>query len=110
MEANSTTKPLDQHSLTIGVLSVTAVLLFVGLMVVQSMNAPQALAFGQNSEAGDYLMATGQFSESQEFIYVLDAAVDRLIVYGFDFNHKRIQVVDTFELRRLKPAPPTRRP
>lgn len=110
MSTNETQTLADNKSLTIGVLSITAVLLLVGLMLVQSLSTPQALAIGQTEQAGDYLVATGQFQESYELLYVIDASVERLVVYGYDFNNKTIRVVDTFDLRRLKPAPPGRRP
>jgi hypothetical protein len=102
MNTNETKAPADNKSLTIGVLSVTAVLLFAALMIVQSVSTPQAMAFAQTAESGDYLVATGQFQTSHELVYVLDAAVERLIAYGYDYNQKRIRVVDTFDLRRLK--------
>jgi len=93
---------MDNRNFVIGILSVTAVVLFVGLMVIYTV--PEARGFGQSTSGGDYLVATGQIRDSTELIYVLDAATGRLLAYVLDSNSKRLQRVDGFPLDQLNQA------
>lgn len=98
---NETTRPLDTQTFTIGVLGVTACVLFVGLVL--SLSQPKnAYAHGQTDRAGDYIMLTQQLTTSQEGIVVVDGAADRLILYAFDYNNKRLEMLDGMELSRLR--------
>ncbi len=74
----------DSQNLTIGVLSITAVVLLVGvvLMVVGGQN--EARAIGQTAWGGDYIVVTGQFTQNIELLYVMDARARRLNAYSFD--------------------------
>jgi hypothetical protein len=101
---------VTRQDLAVGVLSVTAVLLLVGVLVVQTISAPAAHAFAQTAQSGDYLVATGQFQESVEYIYVVDAAAQRLIAYRYDYNRKKIDAVDGFDLKKLAPPAAGRTP
>jgi hypothetical protein len=83
---------VDQQSLAIGVLSVTATVLFVGLMLAPS--APIALGIGQNDRSGDYVMLTQQLSSSQESVIVIDGASKRMCVYAFDNSNKRLGLIE----------------
>jgi len=83
---------MDSKNLAIGVLSTTAVILLVGLILVQNQPQP-ALAVGMNAQGGDYLLTTGQLSSSRELLYVIDAAQEKMLVYGFDINKQKIEVV-----------------
>ncbi|MBL8879245.1 MAG: hypothetical protein JNG88_09005 [Phycisphaerales bacterium] len=107
---SESSRPLDTHTFAIGVLGVTACVLFVGLVLTISQ-PKAALATGQTDRAGDYIMLTQQLTTSQEGIVVVDGAADRLILYAFDFNNKRLEMLDGMELARLrgeKPAGDTR--
>ena len=100
---------IDGRTLAIGVLSVTACILFVGFLLVTTFTTP-AHAIGMNDSAGDYKVATQQLTTSSEGVVVIDAAAKRLIVYGFDYNRKQLVPLSTFELERLQaPAPPDAR-
>lgn len=94
-------RPLDTQTFTIGVLSVTACVLFVGLILAISQ-PKAAYAIGQSDRAGDYIMITQQLTTSQEGVVVVDGAADRLILYAFDFNNKRLEMLDGLELARLR--------
>lgn len=94
-------RPLDTQTFAIGVLSVTACVLFVGLVLAISQ-PKNAYAIGQSDRAGDYIMLTQQLTTSQEGVVVVDGAVDRLILYAFDFNNKRLEMLDGLELARLR--------
>ncbi|MCP4248761.1 MAG: hypothetical protein GY778_17090, partial [bacterium] len=84
MESKST----DSKNLAIGVLSTTAVILLVGLILLHSRPEP-AYGFGMNAQGGDYLLTTGQMQPSQELLYVIDAALEKMLVYRFDMNRKQ---------------------
>lgn len=94
----------DTQSLAIGVLAVTACVLFAAFLLVTSF-APSAQAIGMNDAAGDYKMATQQLTSSLEGIVIIDAAANRLIVYGFDYNRKQLVPLSGFELDRLQRRP-----
>jgi hypothetical protein len=93
---------VDNKSLAIGVLSITACILLAAFVVV---TAPPATAIGELDSGGDYKILTQQLSSSTEGIVVIDAAAQRMILYGFDFNRRQFILLDGFELERLqKPA------
>ncbi|TWT46246.1 hypothetical protein RAS1_26950 [Phycisphaerae bacterium RAS1] len=92
---------IDTRTFAIGVLSLTAVVLFVGLMLISAAPQP-ALAIGTSDRAGDYVMITQQLTQSQEGVVIIDAASRRLILYAFDFNAKALRVLDGFELNQLR--------
>lgn len=91
---------IDGKLFAIGVLSVTACVLFVGFLLVSMMPSP-AYAGGQNDRGGDYLMLTQQIDDSVEGIVVIDAASKRLVMYAFDYNRKNIKPLARFRLDRL---------
>lgn len=97
--------PLDGRLLTIGVLSITACVLFVGLILV--LVQPQAaLAIGQSDRGGDYILLTQQASNSIENIVVIDAATQQIAVYQFDANQRRLALIDRdVSLERLPGVP-----
>ena len=95
---------LDGKSLAIGVLSITACILFVAFLLL-TMMPPAAQAIGMNDRGGDYIMLTQQLTTSSEGIVVVDAAAQRLIVYGFDYSRRQLLPLSGFELSRLQRPP-----
>jgi hypothetical protein len=92
---------MDSKNFAIGVLSTTAVILFVGLLVVQSRPEP-AYAFGMNAQGGDYLLTTGQMQPAEELLYVIDAASQKMLVYRFDINTRQIIRASGEDLDKLR--------
>lgn len=92
---------IDGKTFGIGVLSVTACILFVGLMLLLTQPARPAHAIGMNDRGGDYIMLTQQLSNSSEGIVVIDAAAKRMIVYAFDYNNRVLEIVQRVPLHRL---------
>jgi len=93
---------LNNKSLAIAVLSITACILFAAFVIVATRPAS---AIGQLDAAGDYKILTQQLTGSTEGILVIDAAAQRMILYGFDFNRRQFILLDGFELGNLrKPA------
>ena len=80
---------MDNKNFTIGVLSVTAVILLVGLVIVSARPQRAFASAGPGIEAGDYVLATGQFIQKEHLLYVLDAVAQRLIVYRFDARSRQ---------------------
>ncbi len=109
-------RPLDGKTFALGVLSVTACILFVGYVLISQR---PAYAIGESDRAGDYKMLTQQLSNSAEGLVVVDAAAKQLIIYGFDYDKKVLEIVYQFDLTELPkpreadgvvpPRPPGRR-
>ncbi len=94
----ATTHGIDGRTFAIGVLSVTASVLFVGLILLTQQPAQ---AIGMNDRGGDYLMLTQQMSTSTEAVAVIDAAAKRMNVYEFDYNNKAIRILKQVPLDQL---------
>ena len=91
--------PLDGKNFAIGMLSLTAVVLFVGLLLVG--NTPRsAQAIGHLDRQGDYIMMTHQVSNARENVLVIDAAVKTAIVYQMQ-NMRDLQVAQRLPLDKL---------
>jgi hypothetical protein len=93
---------MDSKNFTIGILSTTAAILLVGLILMQTRPEP-AYAANMNDRGGDYLLVTGQVQVNQEMLYVIDAASEKVMSYIFDLNGRRINVVgNTGDLGQLR--------
>jgi len=79
-------------ALAIGILAVTACILFVGLVMMLASPKP-AFATGQNDRGGDYIMLTQQLSNSVEGIVVIDAASKRMSLYTLNSGNKRLDIL-----------------
>ena len=92
---------MDSKNMIIAVLSVTAVVLLCTLALVhtQWQQSRPSLAWADTVDrGGDYILTTGAFSDANEALYALDGASDRLNVYTYDLNRKRILLYDRVEL------------
>ena len=95
---------MDRKDLAIGMLSTTAVILFVGLMVLQSQPAP-ALAGGMSIAGGGYMMTVGAFTQMDEdLVYVVHPASERIVSYRFDFTQRQIRRVQGIDLNDVRKA------
>lgn len=91
----------ETKNLTIGVLTITAAVLLVGVLLTTSGSQNQAMAFGQIDRGGDYIMVTGQFTQNHELIYITDAAAQRLNVYSYSPTRRHIIIWESLDLTRL---------
>ena len=91
----------DNQNLTIGILSVTATILFVGVVFVTMLGQNTALAIGQTDRGGDYIVVTGQFTQNSELVYVTDAAAKRLNSYAYDATQRQVILWDTQDLGKV---------
>jgi hypothetical protein len=90
----------DKPNLTIGVLSITAVVLLVGVFITLGQQN-SAMAIGQLDRGGDYILVTGQFTDTTELVYVTDAAAQRMNIYSDDQSTRQFDLWDTIDLRRV---------
>jgi 5-bromo-4-chloroindolyl phosphate hydrolysis protein len=91
-------RPLDARIFAIGVLGITACVLFVGLILISQQ---PAYAIGMNDRGGDYIMLTQQLSTTTEGIVVVDAAAKQVIIYNFDYNNKALEILRRIYLDQL---------
>ncbi len=80
---------MHSKDLAIGVLSTTAVILLVGLILLNAQPQP-AYASGMGDRGGDYIAVSGAMWAQQELVYVFNTAENKMIVYRFDQQKDRI--------------------
>lgn len=83
---------LDAKLFAIGILGVTACILFVGLVLVMLTPRP-ALAIGTSDRGGDYIMITQQLSNSVEGVVIIDAASKHMSLYTLNMGNKRLDIL-----------------
>lgn len=93
----------ESQNLAIGVLSITAVILLVGVLVVSAVN-DRAMAIGQTDRGGDYILVTSQFNNNTEFVIVTDAATQQMLIYGWNMGAKQLDVFSSVDLKKLSAA------
>jgi hypothetical protein len=103
----------DSKNFIIGVLSTTASVLLVGLLLLQGQ-ARTARAEGMTTAGGNYVLTVGRLNGGdEELLYLIDTGSDKLIAYRFDAVRKTIEVVqgiDLGEIRRASTPPGTAAP
>lgn len=93
---------LDRGAFAVGILSVTAVMLAVGVLIVQMMPAT-VRADGMSVSGGDYIMTVGALVDTdEEYVYVVDVPSSKLAVYRFDAARHQIQIIQGIELSNLR--------
>jgi hypothetical protein len=90
----------NREQIAIATLSVTASVLFCTMLLL--MRLPPAQASSMVDRSGDYIMLTWQLSTSTEGITLVDSASKQVVLYGFDFNAKKLRVIDRFSLDQLR--------
>jgi hypothetical protein len=101
---------MHSKDLTIGVLSTTAVILLVGLILLHAQ-PERVYASGMGARGGDYIVVTGAIWEQSEFLYVFDASEQKLMVYAFDVQRDQVipsgpaDLSNTFSGRASHPHP-----
>jgi len=93
---------MNTKDLAIGILSVTAVILFSALIIVQNVAPPAALAYGETSSSGDFIVTTAQLDDTAELVFILEAAQQKMNVYGFNVPAGQIELVQQIDLAPLQ--------
>lgn len=100
---------MDQKNFAIGVLSTTAAIMFTGLIMIGT-RPETANAAGMTTSGGEYIMTVGTTPQTdEEYLYVLDTGMQKMIVYRFDANRANMELVqgiDLSEFRKALNAPP----
>jgi len=103
----------NSKDFAIGILTTTAVILLVGIVVVQT-RPDSAYAAGMTAAGGDYVLAVGRIQRTpEELLYVIDSVEEKLVVYKCDGAKRQVQITDTVDLKRLREgsdAPKTTQP
>ena len=95
---------MDSRNFAIGVLSTTATILLVGVILVHS-RSNEAIADGMTSSGGGYIVTVGNLTQhDEELVYLVDGATDKMVVYRFDGNRRQIELVQGVDLAELKGA------
>ena len=103
---NTNNQSIDAKTFAIGVLSITACILFVGLILIITQ-PKSAYAIGQNDRGGDYIMLTQQLTNSQEGCVIIDAASRQLNMYALNGSNKQLQIINAnVSLNQLPKATP----
>lgn len=93
---------MDTKNFAIGILSTTAVMLLVGVLIIASRPGP-VFASGMTARGGDFTLTVGSdASGDEEFVYVIDAPTQRMLVYRFNSNRHEIEIVQGIELAELR--------
>ena len=102
---------MNSKNFAIGVLSITAVILLVGLLVINTHPAP-VMADGMTTAAGDYIVTVGGVNKpDEEYVYVLDTSAQKLVAYRLDAAKRQIEPVQRIDLTQiLRPQDQTGQP
>jgi len=84
---------MTARDFAIGVLSVTAVILFAGLAVVQSVGPRQAWAAGPENAPAAYIVATSRLEKGTSLLLVLDTAAEKMNTYLFNRQTGQIDMM-----------------
>lgn len=93
---------MNSKDLTIGVLSTTAVILLVGLLVIQAQ-PESALAAGMTTTAGPYGLTVGVASiNDEEVLFVTDNSKQKMVIYRFNNSSAKMEVIQGIDLAELR--------
>lgn len=92
---------MDKRDFTIGLLTTTATILLVGVLILQTRTSP-VYADGMTVSSGDYVMTVGAIDDpDEEYVYVIDLPSEKMIAYRFDSTRGRINLVQGIDLTQL---------
>lgn len=84
---------MNSKDFAIGVLTVTAVILLTGLIIIHAVSPKPAMAIGQNAEGGDYLVTTSQYNDYTELLMVFDTAQMKMNAYVFNPQTGQVELL-----------------
>lgn len=93
---------MESKNFAIGILSSTAIILLVGLLVIHSRPEP-AMAFGMTASGGEYLLTVGAMqTRDEELVFVIHARTNKMNVYRFNVARADIERVDEIDLGKMR--------
>lgn len=84
---------MNQQNFAIGILSVTATILLVGILLMGTLAPQEAQGYAQIDRGGDYVMLTSQWRLSDEVLWILDGRSQMLGLYYFNPDRARLELV-----------------
>jgi len=99
----TTANNVDGKTFSIGVLSITACVLFAALLLVPASQQP-AYAEGQTTRSGDFHMTTFRVADSRESIAVTDVAARKMLLYAWDGGDRELVLQAGYDLSRTDRA------
>ena len=96
---------MDQRNFAIGLLSTTAAILLVGLVLVTARPSP-AIAAGMTATGGDYIMSVGTTPQTdEEYLFIVDVPSQKMVVYRFDANKGVVDLIQAIDLAVFRQPP-----
>ncbi len=93
---------MNSKDFAIGILSTTAVILLVGIVVIHTRPEP-AYAAGMTAAGGDYILTVGRIQRTPEdVLYVIDSVAQKLVVYSYNPARGQVTIADGVDLIRLR--------
>jgi hypothetical protein len=89
---------MNNQNLIIGVLTVTATILLVGLLLMGTISQQEAKGFAQHDRGGDYVMLTSQWRNEMEILWIIDARAETMGMYWFEPKRGRLELIDVVAL------------
>ena len=90
---------MDNKHFAIGILSVTAVILFSALLITNVVLPDRAMAYAQNSAAGPYVVSTCQLLEYAELLIILHMPSERMNVYALNPQNGIIELIQPIDVK-----------
>ncbi len=90
----------NSQNITIVLLVLTAAILAAMLLV---MHTPTRAYAASPDRRGNYIMLSGQWSNSMDLLYVINIASKKLNVYFYNRNTNNIDLIDNADLAKLFP-------
>ena len=101
---------MDQRNFVIGILSTTAAIMLVGLVLVTTRPTSVSAA-GMTATGGDYIMSVGTTPQTdEEYLFVVDVPAQKMVVYRFDANKGVVDLVQGIDLSVFRQPPPGQPP
>jgi hypothetical protein len=99
---------MTAKDMTISTLTVTAVVLLTGLIILNVVTPQPAVASGQGGTLGHYIVTTGRLDEETELVYLFNTEAEVMLVYGFNVSTAAIELIQPIDIAPL--LRPQRRP
>lgn len=96
---------MDSRNFAIGILSTTAIILLVGIVIISTQPEP-VWADGMTATGGGYVLTVGDVEAAdEELLYVVDGSTEKLIAYRFNPARRQIEIVQGLDLAELRRPP-----
>jgi hypothetical protein len=90
---------MNGKDFAIGVLSVTAVILLVAIVIVQTVSPNVAMAQQGGVSGAGYVVTSSRLDDNSELVVVLDSAAQKMNFYGLSPANRQLMLVQQIDLR-----------